>query len=326
MKRLWNFFEKHFLEVLFVLTIAAFVVLIFRTPPAHGGWGSGVYCPPEQFVPLMHQQTTYRLPDVWSWHDMEDGNLALRCNGPIVGAWNVRGGFYQPYTGGVWGPATAPPWPVPAAYTAKTETPKVIGQADPLNFGLERDKIGDDAPAYSVNGKWCSKRDAYELIQDKSLVDDSKKLRITVVGTEAKCTPVMTDLKSDSALKEITKDIVVRDYRPDHWHVDGVFATGDPAIYYQQADGTVLARWESYPGAQQFGEQLRKSHPDYDPKRDPDGKPTPPVPVNPNNPNPNNPTPTPGNPSIDLAQVHPLIWVALIGVSFGVYMNWSKKQ
>lgn len=66
--------------------------------------------------------------------------------------------------------------------------------------------------------------------------------------------------------------IKVQDYPPDHWAVrDAGFVTsGNPTIYCQAADGTVLHRQDEYRGPDALAEVLRKADPTYRPEKDPD--------------------------------------------------------
>lgn len=184
-------------------------------------------------------------------------------SGPAqVGAWDRKAGEYRPLTdraAGTWGPAGPPPVPVPA----HLETWPAAG---PKNFGIEVEKLGH---GYSINGKPATRKEAYEFLQKRTLDDDSRRLRLTVIGTADECRRVLDDL-ADPKVKAHLGDAIVATYRPDHWHVDGVFEPGAPSIYFQKPGGEVLARLASYPGKAVFSEVLRKGHPDYDPGKDRD--------------------------------------------------------
>ncbi len=67
----------------------------------------------------------------------------------------------------------------------------------------------------------------------------------------------------------IRDQLVVHDYRPDHWAVSrvGFVTSGHPSIYLQAPDGTVLHRQDRYEGGEQLSGAVRKAQ-GYDPQRD----------------------------------------------------------
>lgn len=196
----------------------------------------------------------YSDPEYAHWVGLWQGQSQL-------GGYNRQSQQYQPILGRSplrWGPAGTPPVPVPAHLRR--------WESQPNNYGIDVAKLGH---GYSINGKSATKKQAYEFLQKRSLADDSSRLRLTVIGTAEQCRAVLDDL-ADPQIKTHLGDTIVSAYRPDHWHVDGVFARGAPAIYYQKPTGEVLCRLKKHPGKKVIGEVLRRGRPDYDPSKDPD--------------------------------------------------------
>lgn len=179
-----------------------------------------------------------------------------------------------------WGPGgcgPVGPFVVPAAPAnppAKAETE---------NFGVDWSKInGKDGPEYwlTIDGKRrrVSKWECEQILERKNLVDDSGKLRLTIIGSDAQRKPVLDALAAIPAREQF----LVQDYAPDHWAVRsvGFDCDGAPSIYLQLPDGRVLHRQASFLGRDQLASamdaavhlagQLRRPDPNYDPKKDPD--------------------------------------------------------
>jgi len=65
----------------------------------------------------------------------------------------------------------------------------------------------------------------------------------------------------------------MQSYLPDHWAVarSGFKVDGQPTIYLQAPDGTVLHRQDDYhDGPEALAQALRRTDPHYDPRKDPD--------------------------------------------------------
>jgi len=125
-----------------------------------------------------------------------------------------------------------------------------------------------------LNGREISRSEAMRVFCDAGLIDDSDRLRLTVIGTDADRRRVLDDLKGP--LADIAGQCVVQDYPPDHWAVAraGFYTAGSPTIYVQAPDGTVLHRQDDYAdgadGLRAVFERLRKPDPDYRPDKDRD--------------------------------------------------------
>jgi hypothetical protein len=185
------------------------------------------------------------------------------------------------------------------------KSPVVQAQEDATlpNYGLDIERIKSNSKDfdYSINGKRCSKRQAMDAIAGDGIVDDSTHLRLSVIGTEAECKPIVDDVAGD---KFKGLNFTFQSYRPDDVMVKEIgLHPGKPAVYLQQPDGKVLARWESYAGPEQTAGAIRKADPNYDPLKDP---------------NPDKPAPVlPSLPNIDLSKLPGWIWgiVAFIAMS-----------
>jgi hypothetical protein len=129
---------------------------------------------------------------------------------------------------------------------------------------------------HGVAPEKISKQERYTLngreVGAGEVPKDSKRLRLTIIGSETERKKVTDDLNQNPLLMPFTMNLLVRDYAPEHWHVarSGFVTTGHPSIYLQAPDGKVLHRTDSYPGPAPLAEAIRKVDPNYDPKKDPD--------------------------------------------------------
>jgi hypothetical protein len=141
------------------------------------------------------------------------------------------------------------------------------GQAQLLkkNFGVSTDKIAKNE-VYTVNGRIVTE----PAVQP--IADDSGKLHLTVIGSDAERRHVLEDLATAPELAEFRDRFLVQDYPPDHWAVAlcGFYTAGHPTIYLQQPSGKVLHRQDDYDGPLRLAEALRKASTTYDANRDPD--------------------------------------------------------
>ncbi len=209
------------------------------------------------------QSTFYR------WVPYNNDWAYLYRNNNLIGAWHCQEGYYQRYQNEKWEDQDVPPVPIPEMYI-----PKLKGGVKTVsvntNYGVNTDML-KHTERYSHNGKVVGQTQAMEILKSKSLTDDSSKLRLTVIGTEQKTQKVLSDLTRPE-LKELSQNYMIRSYKPDHWHVAGLFAKGSPAIYLQKPSGEVLLRLDHYPGPTLFAQALRNTDPTYNPENDPDGK------------------------------------------------------
>ena len=139
------------------------------------------------------------------------------------------------------------------------------------DMGVDWSKIGRQE-RYTINGREVAQADAERAIvgapEDK-LPDDSAKLSLTIIGSEAERKQALQDLAAP-AMASFREHVLVQDYAPDSPMLKCGFVTnGHPTIYLQQPDGKVLARVGSYAGAQTW-EAVRKADPGYQKDKDPD--------------------------------------------------------
>lgn len=137
-----------------------------------------------------------------------------------------------------------------------------------LPTGVSWDKIGE---GYSINGKPCSRRQAYQFIEDKTLSDDSNSLRVTVIDPDkAFREKVAAEIK---ALPNYQGKLLVQAYAPDARMLKGLgFVTeGHPVIIVQRPSGKELHRQAHYNGGiTAFAGALRDADPTYNKDLTPD--------------------------------------------------------
>jgi hypothetical protein len=125
---------------------------------------------------------------------------------------------------------------------------------EPLNYGLDKNEIPQDVELYLYNGQSIDKEAAEGLLggklSDDRLVDDSKALRLTIVGTGGK--KLLEKIKQDPAWPEYSESILAKDYPADHWSLAGKgykqLSTSGPTIYLTTAEGTTLYSGEDVGG------------------------------------------------------------------------------
>ena len=150
----------------------------------------------------------------------------------------------------------------------------VVEQDGVQNFGIARAGLNGSIERITLDGREITRAEAARILQAGSLADDSGKLRLTVIGHESDRRRVLDDLKGP--LADIAHECLVQDYPPDHWAVAkaGFYTAGQPTIYVQTSDGTVLHRQDDYAdgaeGLRQAFERLRTPDPNYRPDKDRD--------------------------------------------------------
>lgn len=250
-----------------------------RAPPQQvfTGWGSGG-CGP--VGPNLHP-VSQSAKTTWKESERFPGWLLCWQGSECRGAWHKGRQVWQPYEGGKWGAETsAAPW-----------HDKLVEQKPAGLFGVDQDRLlilDQGETHYSLNGRRVSAYEAYKaIITGGTLTDDSSKLRVTVVGTDAECSQVERDWNNSPLLLTWREKCLFQSYRPEEWAVSevGLAAGGHPCIVVQKppdasGKGEVLFRLRSYEGAQALADALRIRDPNYQPDKDPDGKPKPsPAPV-----------------------------------------------
>jgi hypothetical protein len=140
------------------------------------------------------------------------------------------------------------------------------------NFGIDRASLSHGTERITLDGQPITRGKAVQMLQANGLVDDSGKLRLTIIGPDADRRRVIEDLKGP--LRDIADQCLVQDYPPDHWAVArvGFYTGGRPTIYIQAPDGTVLHRQDDYKDGPEGLRRafLRLPNPFYRPDRDRD--------------------------------------------------------
>jgi|SRR5579875_3449409 len=206
----------------------------------------------------------------YEWHTFPDDadQLSLWRDGRQLGNWRISTREYLPLLApGVWGTPCPPPYPPPQDMIA----PGKVESDGILNFGLERAHL-PVAGKHLLNGIEVSKEELLQALGPGQLPDDSQWLSLTIIGPEEARQKVLSDLQNSPYLVPWKDHLKVHDYPPDHWAVRdaGFVTTGQPTIYCQASDGTVLHRQDEYRGPQALAEVLRRADPQYRPERDPD--------------------------------------------------------
>lgn len=156
---------------------------------------------------------------------------------------------------------------------AQPNGPRPLAQ-DPCPGGVRRD-LFEQGNRYYCNSRACSRSEAFQRLSEASLVDDTGKAFLTIVGDEAMRKQVLADIDSSSALREFKGKLHVNAYAPDDWHVKQIGL--QPGITYQTAlkdqEHNVVPvefRFRAYAGDAALAEAIRKVDPKYQPDKDPD--------------------------------------------------------
>jgi hypothetical protein len=165
------------------------------------------------------------------------------------------------------------------------------------NYGVNTEKLSKDE-CYRVNGKPVSDR-----LLTPAVPDDSSKLHLTIIGSQAERQRVLADLAAAPELAEFRDRFQVQDYPPDHWAVClcGFHCQGHPTIYLQLPNGKVLHRQDDYDGPSNLAKALRRAASDYDANKDPDLR----------------------NSPFDVHSIPPAAWLLIGG--FGLTLLLTKK-
>lgn len=189
--------------------------------------------------------------------------------------------------------------------------PKGPPTAPELNYGLSLDKMNE--PAGKTGRYYASGPTAQQFVdaaQNATFKDDSRKLHLSVIGTQEEQDAAKTTLAS-GPLNDLAKDFHVQYYTPDNWAVTGIGlpATGHPSIHIQLPGGDHVWAATSNPGEAGMvaginyaKSKLRKPDPDYDPNKVP---------------GPDKPPPKPPGPLVD--PVITKTWLDLIIACGGVF-------
>jgi hypothetical protein len=197
---------------------------------------------------------------VWRSRTEEPGRVYLFVDGRQFGGYDAERDQWRDYDpiSGVW----SEPRPL---------FPKQNSSSSPVeDFGVMRDRLAGNDERHSLNGDAVSAREALAAID--RLEDDSEKLRLTIIGSQAERQAVLKDFESNADLVALRDRLLIQSYPADHWAVAnvGFVRSGHPTIYLQSRDGTVRHRQGEYRGPEKLAEAIRRADPHYRPQNDPD--------------------------------------------------------
>lgn len=250
------------ISVLFVAALLAWVLREYKGPPpvvAVAALALGLLGP------------SPALAQVYQWRQLPDdaGVLALLQDGRQVGVYYVLEDVYRArLANGAWSPPMT-------SCVLPIKPPK-------RNFGVAENHLHLGSH-YSLNGRTVERNVIEQVLQesgvkprqveDQKIPDDSRKQRLTVIGPRAQTEPVLRDFQSSEHLRPFKDKFLVTAYEPSHWSIQrqGFRTTGQPTIYVQDVDGTVLHRQDDYEGgAEALARALRQIDPEYRPEKDKD--------------------------------------------------------
>lgn len=211
----------------------------------------------------------------WLTNPDDPDSVSLMLGGQQIGALRVSTGNYYPMADGAFAAEPCdPPIAPPAGQTvgAVEEAPVKAADGRPLFFGVESNKIGPEK-CYSINGKKCSKEQAFEAVgagDDTGLIpDDANKLSFTVVAPKAARDAIKAALQGDPEYAQLKQFIVEQYYDQNDPMVVGL---GFPAVGVQDANGVMLmSSDEATPQAaiEAIKQGARKRDKDLDPSKFP---------------------------------------------------------
>lgn len=217
------------------------VILLAPRPPMPPKNGSAVSCA-APYTPGVY--TWYHFPGCNQW--------ALHRDGKQAGTYDADRDIYGVRRGEKWGPYyRRPPVDLP------TDARACLGNRTPggVFFRYEGNA------RYSRNGAVVTRE---EVINALKVEDDSKKLSLTVIGSQADIDTVRAGVTADSAF---ASRVLFQGYDPVDWTINqekfGFVHDGKPTIMLQTPDGTELAHLTSYDSS--TIQQLRVKDPTYKP-------------------------------------------------------------
>lgn len=174
-------------------------------------------------------------------------NFYLQHNGRWVGMYDALVYSYYPYDG--------------QKYASRPSTMPT----DPPTFGVDVEQISS-TPRSTLSGREVTK-DVATAAVGASIPDDSKSLRVTVIGEKPEREMVGQLLRRGGGCAN--GQCTIREYGPNDWEVknSGFVTTGKPTTYVQEPEGKVIHRQDDPEGVV---EAVRKAKESYDSKKDPD--------------------------------------------------------
>ena len=189
----------------------------------------------------------------YQWKPVEGNTqcVTLCMDGVEVGSYCLRTGRYSKLSeDGTLVPDNSPIG-IPEEYAKKA-------REETGNYGLDWTKIGS-RELFKLNGKEVSKEKVYGVFDaNKELNDDSKHLRLTVIGPEKDRNDLLAEIKKNKGFEGIEKESLVQSYPKDHWALTGKgfdIAPKGATVYLQLPNGEVVY---SGSNSQEMFDSLRK--------------------------------------------------------------------
>lgn len=215
----------------------------------------------------------------WKTRADDQGKFYLYKADVQIGGWDDEAKQWRSFDSGKWSAPATPPWEVAVK-----------------NFGVATERLRSDN-TYSYCGKKVDWKSIQAIFGDDRLEDDSKKLRLTVIGGKEECDRVLTDLKTHPKLSEFSNRFAVQSYRPGTWPTEVYRDAGKGPFYLSvqlpadsRGRGKELHSQKAYDGpdslAIALAEAVRRADPNYDPSKTPDLRKPPAPPPAPPAPNP----------------------------------------
>lgn len=215
-----------------------------------------------------YRQNAYRWVQATDDHSM----YGLFDGMAQVGGYDACRQRYYPIIKGQWGPRGTPPCQLP--YIPNENTRFFGGAIVSKISAVER---------LTINGKEAPKEDLFQGTQ--SLPADASQPFLTIIGPDVDPGKIalLKDLAGDPCLTRFAGQYRLQVYDPsaaveppqNFALRPGFVTSGHPTIYIQAVDGTVIRRWDTYPGAaivaDGLSDALRVPKLPYDPKTDPAG-------------------------------------------------------
>lgn len=142
------------------------------------------------------------------------------------------------------------------------------------NFGVMREKMSLGEKS-SVNGKPVSKAEMLKVMENtgSDLKDDSKFMRLTIIGTPEATAAVIKDVNTSPDLAPYKDQLAIQSYTPDSWAVAKLKPGQGTTIVVQSPTGEVLARQDDYAdGAPGLALNLAAAKSAYDPTKNQDAR------------------------------------------------------
>lgn len=194
----------------------------------------------------------------WQTHPGDEDSISLYDGNTQIGAYRVTTGEYWNISGNQFTGKGTPPYPVPITAKPKIKPVSSIDPNTSTNFGIDIVKLSvRPSQPCSINGRPASFEQALNAIK---FPDDSGKLHVTVNGTPEFNAAVRKQLTDAGLIDKVH----FQEYAPDSPMMKS--QGFQPGVTMQNSRNEVVHRQD---GSENVAEAVRRIHPDYDPKKDP---------------------------------------------------------